>query len=263
MPELPEVESFRRYLADTSLRQNITSLEILDKKIIKCPETVLEETVVNQQFIDTERIGKYLFIHLSNAQVMLMHFGMTGSLEYFHSSSPKPKFSRVIFNYQSGYSLSYIDPRKFGKIELGKSVADFKQQKKLSSDALLISQEEFKQSLQKRKAPLKSVLLDQSVAAGVGNWIADEMMFQALVHPLRKSNQLEINEIRALHQKMKEILTLAIQFEAYYRDFPKHFLIHSRGWTDEEPQPCPHCQSQIQKIYVGGRATYFCENCQI
>jgi formamidopyrimidine-DNA glycosylase len=261
MPELPEVESFRRYFEATALGQKVIRLEVNAPKIIQSPIDELEKAIVEQTFVRTDRIGKYLFVQTSAQKTLLMHFGMTGELEFFRDLALTPRFTRVLFWLETGF-LAFTDPRKFGKMAIGNSVAEFQKAKKLSTDALEISLEEFQKNLGKRKMPIKSALLDQKVAAGVGNWIADEILFQAKVNPLTSVFQLTDTQIELMHQKMQAILHLAVQHEAYYRDFPRYFLIHSRGWTDEEPANCPNCNSKIPHIYIGGRASYYCERCQ-
>jgi formamidopyrimidine-DNA glycosylase len=263
MPELPEVESYRRYLEQAALGQTVREVEVLDPKVVKVPVAELKQAVEGQPLARTDRIGKYLFVTLGSGRVLMLHFGMTGELAHYAPSAEPPRFMRVRFGLASGYSLAFIDARKFGRIELGPSVAAFQQQKALSTDALTISLGEFADHLRGRRSPVKSVLLDQAVAAGVGNWLADEILHQALVHPRRLASQLTEAEVALMHQKMGEILRLAVQHEAYYRDFPAHFLLHSRGWVEGvEPAPCPRCTGEVAHEYVGGRATYFCPRCQ-
>jgi formamidopyrimidine-DNA glycosylase len=263
MPELPEVESYRRYFEATALHQTVREVEVLDAKIVKADPGYLRQQLINQTFTRTDRIGKYLFVHLSSGRVLLLHFGMTGELAHYAPSAGPPRFTRVRFGLGNGYHLAFVDPRKFGRIELGDSVAQFQAAKGLSADALGLPLADFSHALARRKAPIKSVLLDQAVAAGVGNWIADEMLFQARVHPLRQAAKLTEAEAAGLHQAMRHILELAVAHEAHYRDFPAYFLLHSRGWTDAPVAPCPGCAGEVAKTVVGGRATYFCPQCQL
>ncbi|MCU0448915.1 MAG: DNA-formamidopyrimidine glycosylase [Bernardetiaceae bacterium] len=262
MPELPEVESYRRYFEATALHQTVREVEVLDSKVVKVDPDYLRQQLVGQRFTGTDRIGKYLFVHLSSGRVLLLHFGMTGELAHYAPTAELPRFTRVRFGLANGYHLAFVDPRKFGRIELGDSVPQFQAAKGLSADALKLPLDNFKAALAKRMAPIKSVLLDQAVAAGVGNWIADEMLFQARVHPLRRAAHLTQAETAGLHQVMLHILELAVAHEAYYRDFPPYFLLHSRGWTDAPIAPCPGCAGEVAKTEVGGRATYFCPRCQ-
>ncbi len=261
MPELPEVESYRRYFDQTAHRQTVKKVEIIDTKVVKMAPEVLRQTVEGQVLGQSDRIGKYMFVHLGQGGVLMFHFGMTGSLEYVADQAELPRFTRVRFWLANGFSLAFVDPRKFGRIELGASVAEFQERKALSTDALTISLAEFAAHLRRRRSPIKSVLLDQGVAAGVGNWIADEILFQAMVDPWQPAAELSAEKVALMHQKMGSILQIAVAQEAYYRDFPPSFLIHSRGWTDRRIAPCPNCGGEIAHQYLGGRATYYCSTC--
>jgi formamidopyrimidine-DNA glycosylase len=116
---------------------------------------------------------------------------------------------------------------------------------------------------------VKPLLLDQSLTAGLGNWIVDEVLFQAKIHPERLGNSLTEKETKALHEAIQLVLSTAIWHEANYRHFPASFLIHAREWDDSATPGsdahtfCPrHPRTKIDKGYVGGRATYTCPRCQ-
>jgi len=169
----------------------------------------------------------------------------------------------------SGLRLAFIDPRKFGRIRLADSAAAHQAAKKIGPDALAITAAELHQKLSRRKTLLKPLLLDQGLLAGLGNWIVDEVLFQAKIHPERLGSSLADKETKALHAAIQLVLTTAIAHEANYRHFPKSFLIHAREWDDSATPGsdahtfCPrHPKVKIEKYYVGGRATYFCPKCQ-
>ena len=110
-------------------------------------------------------------------------------------------------------------------------------------------------------------MLDQSTVAGIGNWIVDEILYQARIYPEKKANQLSENEILEIHKSMRFILQTAIDLQANYDDFPENFLIHTRGWgraglQDTRVGTCAECGKEISISKVGGRTTYFCENRQ-
>jgi formamidopyrimidine-DNA glycosylase len=118
-----------------------------------------------------------------------------------------------------------------------------------------------------KNASIKSVLLDQSTVAGIGNWIVDEVLYQAKIHPEKKANQLAENEIMKVHKSMQFVIQTAIDSQANYDDFPENFLIHARGWgraglQDIRADKCAECGEKISISKVGGRTTYFCANRQ-
>lgn len=262
MPELPEVESFKQYFDATTLGQKIKEIKIKDKKTIIPAEESLVAALEGQTFETSYRIGKYLLSQSSAGPWLMFHFGMTGYFQHGANSVPLPRFSRLVFYLENGYYLSYICPRKFGKIDLYESLEAFRQAKNLSDDALVISLEDFSKNIHKRKAAIKTVLLDQKVCAGIGNWIADEMLFHSKIHPEQKANTLTDELVEVLYLQMKDILDTALDKEADYNQYPDYYMIHRRGWTDLDTDTCATCKTPIDYFKVGGRATYICPNCQ-
>ncbi|GAB2765351.1 formamidopyrimidine-DNA glycosylase [Rhabdobacter roseus] len=269
MPELPEVEGYRQYLEATSLHQPIDDLDVEDTKLLTTDPMLLLEALRGASFTGTRRVGKNLFVYTDRPGVIVrMHFGMTGDLAYYHQSLDRPRHARIVFRFRGGYHLGFICPRKFERIGIVHDIETFLREKKIGKDALELTAADLEIVLASRKTPIKSALLDQQVAAGVGNWIADELLFHARIHPLKPAHQLTTAEIEALQVAIQEVLLTAIAKEARYADFPASYLIHARAWDTspyEDTQQhlnCPRCGTLINNIRVGGRATYFCPNCQ-
>ncbi len=269
MPELPEVETYRRYFEATSLHQPIEAIDVEDRKLLTTDYATLTETLIGQVFISTKRVGKNLFIHTDGGSTLHMHFGMTGDLEYYHSSLDRPRHARIVFVFRSGFNLGFICPRKFERIGLVESIDSYLKMKKIAPDALDISLEELTHNIHKRKSFIKPVLLDQSTVAGIGNWIVDEVLFQAKIHPEKLSHTLSEDEPERIFNAMRYVLGTAIAHEANYGRFPEHFIIHAREW-DSSPyedltrhKQCPCGKTQIAQMQVGGRTTYYCPECQV
>jgi formamidopyrimidine-DNA glycosylase len=270
MPELPEVETYRRFIDELAVGQTITGLEVRDAHVLAVPEEELRAGLLGRTITGTSRLGKNCFLELDNGRLLVLHFGMTGDIGAFRDAADAPRFTRVAWQLaDSGLHLAFIDPRKFGRIRLADSIEAYQKAKKLGPDALQITAAELQQKLSRRKVFVKPLLLDQGLTAGLGNWIVDEVLFQAKIHPERLGNSLAETETTALHEAIQLVLTTAIQHEANYRHFPKSFLIHAREWDDSATPgsdahtfcPC-HPQVKIDKSYVGGRATYVCPVCQ-
>ncbi|WP_022824661.1 DNA-formamidopyrimidine glycosylase [Hymenobacter norwichensis] len=269
MPELPEVETYRRFLNDVILHQTITAFEVKDAKVLVTDEDTLHKALVGQRVTSTRRLGKNCFLELDNGQVLALHFGMTGDVGAYRDEPDAPRFTRVAFHLEDGLRVAFIDPRKFGRIRLVESVAQYQKAKKLGPDALDVTAEHLQAVLGTKKSMIKPLLLDQGVTAGLGNWIVDEVLFQAKIHPERRAHTLLPKDFKALHAAIQLVLTTAIQQEATYRNFPVSFLIHAREWDDSATPGtdahtfCPrHPKTLIEKGYVGGRATYHCPKCQ-
>ena len=270
MPELPEVETYRRFIDEIAVGQTIAAVQVNDAHVLATPEDQLRAGLVGRTIAGTSRLGKNCFLELDNGQVLVLHFGMTGDIGAYRDESDAPRFTRVALHLDdSGLRLAFIDPRKFGRIRLAESAAAHQAAKKIGPDALAITAAELQARLSRRKTLLKPLLLDQSILAGLGNWIVDEVLFQAKIHPERLGNSLVEKEFKALHAAIQLVLTTAISYEANYKYFPKSFLIHAREWDDSATPGsdahtfCPrHAKVKIEKYYVGGRATYICPECQ-
>ena len=271
MPELPEVETYRRFIDELAVGQTIAAFQVNDAHVLATPEDQLRAALVGRIIMGTSRLGKNCFLELDNGQVLVLHFGMTGDVGAYRDEPDAPRFTRVALHLEdSGLRLAFIDPRKFGRIRLADSAAAHQKAKKIGPDALEITATELHQKLAKRKTMLKPLLLDQGITAGLGNWIVDEVLFQAKIHPERLGNTLTEKEGKALHAAVQLVLNTAINQEANYRHFPASFLIHAREWdtsatpgSDDAHTFCPrHSKVKIDKYYVGGRATYTCPRCQ-
>ncbi|MDF7811954.1 DNA-formamidopyrimidine glycosylase [Hymenobacter sp. YC55] len=269
MPELPEVETYRRFLDDIILHQTITAFEVKDAHVLATDEDTLRKALVGRRVTATHRLGKNCFLELDSRQVVVLHFGMTGDVGAYRDDHDAPRFTRVAFHLADGLRVAFIDPRKFGRIRLVESVAQYQKAKKLGPDALDVTPEHLQTVLGTKKPMIKPLLLDQGITAGLGNWIVDEVLFQAKIHPERRAHTLNAKEFKALHDAIQLVLTTAIQHEATYRHFPASFLIHAREWDDSATPGtdahtfCPrHPKTLIDKGYVGGRATYHCPKCQ-
>ena len=272
MPELPEVETYRRFINEIAVGQRIAAVQVNDTHVLALPEDELRAGLLGRTITGTSRLGKNCFLELDNGQVLVLHFGMTGDIGAYRDEADAPRFTRVALHLDdSGLKLAFIDPRKFGRIRLAESAAAHQKAKKLGPDALAITALELQAKLSRRKVAIKPLLLDQGITAGLGNWIVDEVLFQAQIHPEQPAASLPQPAFDALHAAIQLVLTTAIRHEANYRHFPASFLIHAREWDEaahatpgsEAHKFCPrHPEQAIEKYYVGGRATYVCAVCQ-
>ena len=253
MPELPEVEGYKVYIDSTSLHKKITAFECRDNRLLKSSKADFEEHLINQELTETQRIGKYLFIKTSGKKILVMHFGMTGRPNYYKEKEDRPKYGHIVLTLENGFHFAFECKRKFGWWDLIHSIPEYKAAHKLSDDARDLSFEDFRTSLSNRKTFIKAVLMDQSVAAGIGNWMADEILYQSKTHPETKVQHLSEKNIEDIFKAMKMVIEVAIENDAHYDDFPDDFLIHFR----KEGGICFHTGVEIQKIKVGGRSTYF------
>src|SRR5262249_34552577 len=170
MPELPEVETFRRYLDATSLHQRITGVEVRDAYVLKrVSARELTRRLKGRRFENTHRHGKHLFVRAGDELWLRLHFGMTGSLEYLKRDQAAPKTARVIFRFNNNRRLAFDDQRKFGEVELLKDVDEFLRARGLGPDAIEINFSQFQAILGKHRGAVKAILLNQHLISGIGN----------------------------------------------------------------------------------------------
>jgi formamidopyrimidine-DNA glycosylase len=253
MPELPEVHGYEVYIDSTCLHQPIVHIDCRDKRLLKKPQSEFEKYLVGKELFKTKRSGKYLFIETTGDKILVLHLGMMGRPNYYKSAEDRPKFGHIVLTFENGFHFAFENKRKFGWWDLIDSIADYKKEHGLSDDARDLSFEDFKASMETRKTHIKKILLDQSVAAGVGNWMADEILYQAKMHPKKKVEDMNEFDIKKVFDAMKKVIEVAIENDAHYSDFPEDFLMHFR----EKGAKCHHTGCEIEKIKLGGRGTYF------
>ena len=261
MPELPEVETFRKYLNSTSLYKKIHSIEVKNAKILgKTSSALFKSSLKNAKLKSTKRHGKHLFIELSNGKWITMHFGMTGFLKYFKNSDEAPRHVRVLINFNNGFHLAYNCTRMLGKVDIVDKVETYIEKKKLGIDPIegKLNTKNFYQLFHNRSGSIKSILMNQNVIAGIGNIYSDEILFQAGIHPFTKVKRLKENDLKNIFQKMNLVLKKAVSVNADFEKLPRTYLVENR----KKDKNCPKCSGKIKKQTIGGRSSYFCSKHQ-
>jgi len=258
MPELPSVELFRRHVEDTSLHQPVARVDVMDEYILDetTPEQ-LEDALTGRCFNDTRRHGKYLFIS-AGGPWLAMHFGMTGRPVYLHGGDETPEHTRLLIRFANNRRLAFDCPRRLGHIALTTGMAAFIQRKNLGPDAGSITWEQFQRRFQPRRGMLKPALMDQHAVAGVGNIIADEIVFQTGLHPEATIDRLDGAMLHDVYHAMRGILQTAVSRRIAREALPGSYLAVHRN----EGEPCPRCGTSLQRIRVSGRSSYVCPRCQ-
>lgn len=272
MPELPEVETVKETLKKLVIGKKIVSVTVNYNNIIEYPTIDLfKRKIINETINDVKRRGKWLLFDLDN-YYLLSHLRMEGKYFFKTKNDEHLKHEHVIFNFSDNTELRYLDSRKFGKmhlIEKGKVYS----QKPLNELGLepwdeKLSIDYLKEKYKNKKLPIKTVILDQSIIVGIGNIYADEILFLSKINPLKKTCELNDEELSNIIKYTKEILDKAIlnggttirsyeSSEGVHGRFQQNLLVHNR-----EDDDCINCHSKIIKIKVGGRGTYYCPNCQ-
>jgi formamidopyrimidine-DNA glycosylase len=259
MPELPDVEVFKRYLDATALHKTITAVEVKSARILRGVSIgMLQKTLRHRQFQSTHRHGKHLLVALEQGPWLTLHFGMTGYLKYFKQMDQDPEHDRLLLSFANGFHLAYVCQRKLGAVGLTDDIDSFIEEQELGPDVLSLDPESFRQALQGRRGTIKSFFLNQKYLAGLGNVYADEILFQSKLHPQSQVHNLEPETVNRLYQAVQDVLHLAIDAQADPDRFPDSFMLPHR----RRDGTCPRCQGDLKKISVAGRSGYYCPACQ-
>ena len=268
MPELPEVETVRRALHKKIVNKKIIDIDIRYKSIIVNDENSFKNNVIGKKIIDINRYGKYLIFKLEKGYI-LSHLRMEGKYFYLHENNIDNKHVHVIYYLDDGILL-YQDVRKFGRMEyIEDDIYNRLPLSKMGPDLYLntdIDIDELYSIIHKKNKPIKAILLDQSIVAGLGNIYVDEVLYEANVLPTRLANTITKEELDLLIKKSYSILSLAIlkkgtTIRSYtsqlgvkgsYQEFLK---VHTKN-------VCPNCKMPLNRVKIEGRMTYYCNRCQ-
>ncbi len=259
MPELPDVESFRRYFDATSLHQRIDDVDVRNAYVLKgVSGRELARRLKGRSFESTRRHGKHLFVRADSNVWLRLHFGMSGFLRYFKGEEKAPPHTRVLFVFAKDYRLAFDDQLKFGEVGLVNEVDEFLKKRALGPDALDIDLAEFKEKLARHRGAVKSILMNQRLIAGIGNIYTDEILFHARIHPATQITRLGNKHINRLFAAMRHVLEKAIEYQADVDRMPQSWLLPQRGKGGK----CPRCGRGLKSSKIGGRTAWFCPHCQ-
>lgn len=273
MPELPEVETVRNILLPLVKNKTIDHVDVYYDKLVLSNLDEFKNKLINQTILDLKRYGKYLFFVLTNNLILISHLRMEGKYRYVENTLNRNKHTSAIFYFKDNTSLAYDDTRKFGIMYLTTKdyVKDLPMIKKLGIEANKINDEnkiDLYAKFNKNKK-IKELLLDQSIICGIGNIYADEILFASKIHPLTKGRDLSKNELDEIFKNTPIIINKAIQAGgSTIHSFHPSEGVDGRFQTQllcygNENKECPNCKTKFHKIFIGGRGTTFCPNCQI
>ena len=271
MPEIAEVETVRNVLKKSILHKRIIGVDIYYDKMIEGDVEEFKKCLINNEFVDIKRVGKWLIFGLNN-YYMLSHLRMEGKYFIKNTSEEKAKHEHVIMHFADNKDLRYHDTRKFGRMKIIPKYAlyeteEIKKQGKEPGSKELTS-EYLVSKFKLKKEPIKTALLDQTIISGLGNIYADEVLFASKINPTRPANSITLDEALKIALSSARIIKKAMEMggttirsytsslgvTGHYQDY---LCVHKR-----ENLPCPSCGEKIIRIKVGGRSTYLCPKCQ-
>jgi formamidopyrimidine-DNA glycosylase len=272
MPELPEVEAARRLLTRSAVGRRIVKARVVPDSIVYqgVSPARIRKALVGRRVLAAHRHGKHLWVELDRRPWPCFHFGMSGGIEVRGRQRQRlmvegrrareepwpPRFLKLHLTLDDGGEIVFRDARRLGRVRLRHDPAGEPPISLLGFDALhdLPPLGRLAELFAKRAAPVKAVLLDQSFSAGVGNWIADEVLYQARIDPRRRTHMLTRAEIGRIRSKLRSVISTAVRAGADSDRFPPKWLFHTR-WSKRLQRPMTPRGERIRYLTVGGRTT--------
>ncbi len=272
MPELPEVETLARALRNSLIGRQIVRADVHWARAVITPSSssAFADQVPGHRIRDVRRRGKWLMFALDGSKWLLIHLRMSGRLVVEEAEVPEDPHTRVLLHLDDGQQLRFSDPRKFGRMALVDDPEEILSG--LGPDPLdpALTPRDLWEMLRGKRARLKPLLMDQRLLAGLGNIYADEALWEAGLHPLRRSDTLSEEEAERLHRAVRRVLEAAIARQGTTLpdrryllpdgrpgEFASHLAVYGR-----EGKPCPRCGAEIVRVRLGGRSAHFCPRCQ-
>jgi formamidopyrimidine-DNA glycosylase len=272
MPELPEVEITRRMLAPHLVGRRIEQVLTAQRSyFFLTPPATLQNNLVGRDVTALDRHGKYLLARLDDRSTLLLHLGMTGQLFTVKKNKDTHALDHVHLQLRfadRGHDVCFRDVRKFGKVKWLKPGAQDARVTRLGVDALSATHDDLYAAARARRIPIKTLLLDQAVLAGIGNIYADEALFIAEVRPTRAARRVTAVECERIVKATQQVMAQAIKAGgSTIRDFmapdgqsgsyQDQRLVYGRGGD-----PCPRCKTPIRRVVLATRSTHYCAQCQ-
>lgn len=271
MPELPEVQTLAGELHRSLSGRRIASAAVRNELIFPPGGVEPIGTIAGRRVESVKRMGKFIRMNLAGETILWVHLGMTGQLLLRPGSAPALTHTHFVLTFdQLPQTLSFRDPRRFGRVALSSSrPEDFPAGvRRLGPEPWKVTSQSFVRLCRRRQARIKSLLLDQTFISGLGNIYADESLHRAGIRPLRRSCKVSRERLKKLLQAMKEVLEEAIRrggssIDDYRRldgsrgGFQQFHRVYGRGGKH-----CLSCRSEIRTVKFSGRTSAFCPRCQ-
>lgn len=283
MPELPEVETVRRGLSGLYLGRRLVLVSVTGRRTVRRHSPGLLEQLRGQVLSSVGRHGKYLMLGWSEGQVLVAHLRMSGQLLAAKPTEPLAPHTHAVFGFSGSRELRFVDPRTFGELFLATSPESSPELSPelspvppagllagLGPDALRVPLCLLRSGLAGRRAPIKAVLVDQRVLAGVGNIYADEICFAARLRPDRPAGGVGPAELRRLWVATRSVLEDAIAAggstlrDGRYRGVlgePGRYQLEHKVYG-RSGEGCKTCGALIVRVKIGSKSAYFCPGCQ-
>ena len=256
MPELPEVETLCRQLREVIVGRQILSSCVIDPKLEHLP------SLAGKTVRSVSRHGKKMIWALSDGMCLIFQMRMTGRL-FWLEGGELPPYARLVFSFDGG-RLILSDPRRFATVQLCRPPAVSPVPDGLEK----LEPRRLAEAARRRRLPIKSFLMDQKAVAGIGNIYASEILHETGIDPMRPACSLAPAEWKKIAVLSKRILEKAVQSRgtsisdwrdlyAGHGEYQRQLRVYGR-----KGEPCAKCRSEIRRVVIAGRSTFFCPQCQ-
>jgi formamidopyrimidine-DNA glycosylase len=259
VPELPEVERAARILRRAAVDQTIERVTLIHPALRRRVSPHRLRTMRGARITGVIRRGKHQLLELDDRRVFQVHFRMAGDWDIGRSDDPLPRFARAIIELANGARISLVDPRALSTVELHPAGASPVEGLGLEPSDPALTPQALMTAFRRRHGPIKPVLLDQRIMAGVGNIYASEALWHAKISPRAVASALTIPRITRLLESIRHALGPAARLPGRYKEAPMSRRIAVYG---KAGKPCRRCRTAIERIVQAGRSTYFCPRCQ-
>lgn len=271
MPEIPDLEGYRAYFNRRLPGLGVAQAAVTIPIVVRAPKEEFAQALAGETFAEVYRRGKYLLFPFRSGRLMVVHPMLTGRFQYCHPGEKRRAKTAFVLSLDNGMELRYFDDRLMGKAYLanheGELAAAVPRWSEMGPDAMSpeLTEELFVQRLRGYRGQIKNVLTKEECVAGLGNAYADEVLWEAGIHPYRRRVEMSDEALGRLYQAVRAVMEWAAAIVAErmeseglpadeYRD---HLRVHRKGG-----EACPRCGSRISEITAGQRITDFCRNCQ-
>jgi formamidopyrimidine-DNA glycosylase len=248
MPELPEAERARQ-VVETALGRTIASVEDQDTYVSRPhPPGEIASALAGHRLISAHRRGKFLWIETDDGPTLGLHLGMAGRIVVDDDSAQPSKWDRFALRFSDGSRMALRDPRRLGRAVLNPNFSH------VGPDAAAVDRTDFRRLIGSGDTALKARLLNQKAISGIGNLLADQVLWQAKLSPERRTSTLTLDELDRLRREVRAAVRSAVRLGGAHTGT----FIKARGPGGS----CPRCGHGLQRGRVGGRTTYWCPSCQ-
>lgn len=271
MPELPEVRTVSKHLNKRIKGMEVKNVEInLDKMIKDVSSPEFKKRLKGQKVIKVDNEGKWIVIHFSNDNNVIVHLRLEGKFRTNHVEGINPKHDHVVFEFTNGTKLYFNDTRQFGTFHLkGKDYLNEKPLSKLGKDLKGLDAKWLHQKLSNKRIPIKSAMLDQEIVIGLGNIYINEVLWFVKLDPNTPSNKVPLSKLKEIIDVSYDVMETSYKLggssiatysslDGIKGSYQNKLEVHGK-----DGKPCSRCGDTISKMKVGGRGTYYCPTCQI